>query len=129
NWSELQLKGTEEFRRQAWIAAELAGVPTRGFGPKELDRAMLTAAREAMRISAGEQAGDANGPRINTVETAAGATPDGSPSPRAAPPSSSLEQPAAGVTAGVLVAHGPAPFNHDAKQNPSYYATVRTVNG
>ncbi|MPW21722.1 hypothetical protein GCT13_33830 [Paraburkholderia sp. CNPSo 3157] len=163
NWSELQLKGTEEFRRQAWIAAELAGAPTRGFRPKELDRAMLTAAREAMRISAGEQAGDAHQPRTNIVETAAGARPDvagpekpvrrpaarsgagpiagapaaqrtqrsgrASPSPRAAPPSSSLEQPAAGVTAGVLVAHGPAPFNHDAKQNPSYYATVRTVNG
>ncbi|MFC6951002.1 LPD7 domain-containing protein [Paraburkholderia dipogonis] len=33
NWDELQLKGSEEFRRQAWIAAELAGVPTRGFKP------------------------------------------------------------------------------------------------
>ena len=29
----------------------------------------------------------------------------------------------------MLVAHGPAPFNHDAKQNSSYYATVRTVDG
>ncbi|MEM5312610.1 LPD7 domain-containing protein [Paraburkholderia sp. JHI869] len=36
NWSELQIKGTEEFRRQAWIAAELAGVPTRGFRPKQV---------------------------------------------------------------------------------------------
>jgi hypothetical protein len=165
NWSELQLKGTEEFRRQAWIAAELAGVPTRGFRPKELDHAMLTAAREAMRIGAGEQTGDAHQARTNTLETAAGLTPDdpepetpvpgaqasaraapiaaapagrppqqsdrASPGPQSAAPSPSpsLEQPAAGVTAGVLVAHGPAPFNHDAKQNSSYYATVRTVNG
>jgi hypothetical protein len=29
----------------------------------------------------------------------------------------------------VLVAHGPAPFNHDEKQNDSYYATVRTQDG
>jgi hypothetical protein len=167
NWSELQLKGTEEFRRQAWIAAELAGVPTRGFKPKALDRAMLTAAREVMRIGAGEQAGDAHPVRTNTLETAAGPEPDlavaGEPrrrpvasagaGPSAAAPagqrpkqsdrasagsqaeapspssSPSHELPAAGVTAGVLVAHGPAPFNHDAKQNPSYYSTVRTVNG
>lgn len=167
NWSELQLKGTEEFRRQAWIAAELAGVPTRGFRPKALDRATLTAAREAMRIGAGEQAGDVHQARTNTVETAAGPKPEvagpDKPMRRAAPstaanpvadapagerspqpdraspasqapppspsPSPSLEQPAAGVTAGVLVAHGPAPFNHDIKQRPSYCATVRTVNG
>ncbi|MEX3985932.1 LPD7 domain-containing protein [Paraburkholderia sp. EG287A] len=163
NWSELQLKGTEEFRRQAWIAAELAGVPTRGFRPKQLDRAMLTAAREAMRISAGEPAGDAHEVRTNTVESAAspkseGAEPE-TPAHRApasagahpvtaapaarrarqsgrarpasqAPASSpSFEQPAAGVTVGVLVAHGPAPFNHDARQSPSYYATVSTVGG
>ncbi|MGF6872964.1 LPD7 domain-containing protein [Paraburkholderia sp. MM5477-R1] len=163
NWSELQLTGTEEFRRQAWITAELASVPTRGFEPKQVDRAILTAAREAMRIGAGEQAGDAHDARTNTVESAAaqesdvtepekparrarasaGAgriadTPAGqrahqsgragpaTPSPSPSPP---LEQPVAGVTAGVLIAHGAAPFNHDAKQNPSYYATVRTVNG
>jgi hypothetical protein len=166
NWSELQLKGTEEFRRQAWIAAELAGVPTRGFRPKQLDHAMLTAAREAMRIGAGEQAGDSHEARINTVESAAGPKFDGAepdtPAHRApaapasaeagpitaapaaqrarqsgragsasqAPASSrSPQQPAAGVTVGALVAHGPAPFNHDARQSPSYYATVHTVEG
>ncbi|WP_321968971.1 LPD7 domain-containing protein [Paraburkholderia tropica] len=168
NWDELQLKGTEEFRRQAWIAAELAGVPTRGFKPKEQDRAMLTAAREAMRIGAGEKSADAGADaRTNTVETAAGqkqdvAGPDNpvkdpaqgamtgpvaaasgtAPTPRQATsqpgaeatsqaqsPSPSLERASAGVTAGVLVAHGPARFNHDEKQNHSYYATVRTAAG
>ncbi|MEM5312502.1 LPD7 domain-containing protein [Paraburkholderia sp. JHI869] len=166
NWSELQLKGTEEFRRQAWVAAELAGVPTRGFRPKQVDHAMLTAAREAMRIGAGEQAGDAHEARTNTVESAAAPKSDGAqpetPAPRApaapasadagpvtaapaaqrarqsqrvrpasqAPASApSFEQAATGVTAGALVAHGPAPFNHDARQSPSYYATVRTVEG
>lgn len=166
NWSELQLKGTEEFRRQAWIAAELAGVPTRGFKPKEQDRAMLTAAREAMRIGAGEKSADAGADaRTNTVETAAGQKQDvagpGNPvkdpargamtGPVAAASgtapasrqaasqpgaqatgnaqSPSPEQAPAGVTAGVLVAHGPARFNHDEKQNHSYYATVRTAAG
>jgi hypothetical protein len=160
NWGELQLKGTEEFRRQAWIAAELASVPTRGFKPKAQDRAALTAAREAMRIGAGEGAGerstDADKARTNEMESADAAaqkqpaspesTKTGTPAresaapegdrPPAAQPSSAMpaspiqDTPTpAGVTAGVLVAHGPAPFNHDEKQNDSYYATVRTQDG
>ena len=160
NWGELQLKGSEEFRRQAWIAAELAGVPTRGFKPKAQDRAALTAAREAMRIGAGQGAGersnDADQVRTNEMEPvdAAGqkqpaspestktgtparetAAPEGDRTPAAHPPAVASASPIqntptpAGVTAGVLVAHGPAPFNHDEKQNDSYYATVRTQDG
>ena len=160
NWGELQLKGSEEFRRQAWIAAELAGVPTRGFKPKAQDRAALTAARDAMRIGAGEGAGersnDADKLRTNETESAdaaaqkqpaspestdtgtpgrESAAPEGERTPATQPSSATPASPIqdtptpAGVTAGVLVAHGPAPFNHDEKQNDSYYATVRTQEG
>ncbi|WP_233860052.1 LPD7 domain-containing protein [Paraburkholderia sp. HD33-4] len=73
HWSELQLKGSDEFRRQAWIAAELAGVPTRGFRPKAQDRATLASAREAMRIAAGERSTTDEPARTNTVESAADA--------------------------------------------------------
>ncbi|WP_211704273.1 LPD7 domain-containing protein, partial [Paraburkholderia aspalathi] len=154
NWGELQLKGSEEFRRQAWIAAELAGVPTRGFKPGAQDRAVLTAAREAMRIGAGDKSSDADKARTNEMEAADAvgqkpsapqsaktvtsgretAAPGGErtntaqPSAAAASPAPDTPTPA-GVTAGVLVAHGPAPFNHDEKQNASYYATVRTQDG
>ncbi|WP_233890055.1 LPD7 domain-containing protein [Paraburkholderia flagellata] len=72
NWGEVQLKGSEEFRRQAWVAAELAGIKSTGFKPKAQDRALLQAAREEMRISAGErEAGRSEG--ANTVEVSAGA--------------------------------------------------------
>lgn len=170
HWGELQIKGSEEFRRQAWIVAELAGVPSRGFKPDAQDRARLTAAREAMRIAAGERSNTNEPDRTNTVEslgdgkmpeppvpggksdpgrTARGpstalpptdkgpSAPQRGPSaagvPAAAPLSAaSSASPAAatpGVTAGVLVAHGAAPFNHNEKQNDSYYATVRTPSG
>ncbi|MEM5373021.1 LPD7 domain-containing protein [Paraburkholderia azotifigens] len=69
HWGELQLKGSEEFRRQAWIAAELAGVPTRGFKPDAQDRATLQAAREAMRIAAGERSTTNDPPRTNTMDS------------------------------------------------------------
>ncbi|WNC95461.1 LPD7 domain-containing protein (plasmid) [Paraburkholderia sp. FT54] len=156
NWGELQLKGSEEFRRQAWIATELAGVPTRGFKPGAQDRAALTAAREAMRIGAGDKSNDTDKARTNEMEAtdAAGqkqpaapgsaktattgrenAAPGGNPTTAtqqsAAAPATPVQgtPTPAGVTAGVLVAHGPAPFNHDEKQNDSYYATVRTEDG
>ncbi|SIT50770.1 conserved hypothetical protein [Paraburkholderia piptadeniae] len=77
HWGELQLKGSEEFRRQAWIAAELADMPTRGFKPDAQDRATLQAAREAMRIAAGERSATADPARTNTVE----ATPVNGPKP------------------------------------------------
>ncbi|MFM0732780.1 hypothetical protein PQQ52_20090 [Paraburkholderia sediminicola] len=156
NWGELQLKGSEEFRRQAWIAAELSGVPTRGFKPGAQDRAVLTAAREAMRIGAGDKSSEADKARTNEMEAAdaAGqkqpaapesaktvttgrdtAAPRGARTAAAQPSAAAPASPAqgtptpAGVTEGVLVAHGPAPFNHDDKQNDSYYATVRTEDG
>ena len=79
NWGMLELKGTEEFRRQAWIAAEVAGMPSRGFKPSAEDRAMAQAAREAMRI--GPASGAAPGDPVqsgldvekgkNTIESAA----------------------------------------------------------
>src|SRR5260370_25810578 len=68
NWGELQLKGTEEFRRQAWIAAELAGVPSRGFKPSAQDRPMLQPAREARRIGAAGRSAGAEPKRENTIE-------------------------------------------------------------
>lgn len=156
NWDELQLKGSEEFRRQAWIAAELAGVPTRGFKPGAQDRAALTAARETMRIGAGERSNDEDKARTNEMgpadavgqkqpaapepaktattgreNTASGGNPTIATQPSAAAPASPVQgtPKPAGVTAGVMVAHGPAPFNHDDKQNDSYYATVRTEGG
>ena len=69
HWGELQLKGTEEFRRQAWIAAELAGISSRGFKPDAQDRATLQAAREAMRIAAGERATTDDPARTNMMES------------------------------------------------------------
>lgn len=182
HWSELQLKGSDEFRRQAWIAAELAGVPSRGFRPKAQDRATLAAAREVMRIAAGERSTADEPARTNTIESAADAKSaeqpvasgenmrsqkgvprtageatrpnkgNGLPGPESpAPPSvrsgsratGGLTQKDArqqaqaalqtttlpGVTAGELLAHGPAPFNHDPKHKDSYYATVRTQAG
>jgi len=74
NWGELHLKGSEEFKREAWIAAELAGLKSTGFKPKPQDHALLQVAREEMRISAGERDAAATA-RGNTI-AAVGSDPE-----------------------------------------------------
>ncbi|KWN79242.1 hypothetical protein WM24_27370 [Burkholderia ubonensis] len=57
NWSAVQVKGSEDFRRHAWLEARLAGLEVKGFEPKEADLALLEAAkreRDGLRIAAGE---------------------------------------------------------------------------
>lgn len=43
DWTTLRLKGTDEFKREAWLAASLRGLDVRGYRPTELDKARLAA--------------------------------------------------------------------------------------
>jgi len=180
SWGELHLKGSEEFRREAWIAAEMAGLPSRGFKPTAQDHATLQAAHEAMRIGSGEKTANVNPKRENAIEFVTGAPRDkavpkvdvakdvakpnlqpkgaevvapvgkdatvvaaaaveaavvgpaaASASGAEAPLKTAAEAPQArpGVTAGVLLEHGPARFEHDPKKNPSYFVKVETSAG
>lgn len=36
-WKSIKLKGTEEFKRQMWLEAQLRGIETKGYKPKEED--------------------------------------------------------------------------------------------
>ena len=36
-WKSIKLKGTEEFKRQMWLEAQLRGIETKGYNPKEED--------------------------------------------------------------------------------------------
>ncbi|EQD63380.1 hypothetical protein B2A_02375 [mine drainage metagenome] len=40
-WSEITVRGTERFRKDAWLAARLAGLKVRGFRPTEFEQAHL----------------------------------------------------------------------------------------
>jgi hypothetical protein len=40
-WERVELTGSLEFRREAWIAASARGIDTKGYEPSELDRAAL----------------------------------------------------------------------------------------
>lgn len=41
NWSAIKVKGTEAFRREAWLEASIRGIEVKGYKPKEQDLAEL----------------------------------------------------------------------------------------
>ncbi|MFA6966315.1 MULTISPECIES: LPD7 domain-containing protein [Bosea] len=41
NWKEVELRGSEEFRRTAWLEASARGISVRGYEPDPVDRAAL----------------------------------------------------------------------------------------
>jgi hypothetical protein len=47
-WSEITVRGTERFRKEAWFAAHLAGLDVRGYRPSEFEqgRVARTVARQ-----------------------------------------------------------------------------------
>ena len=45
-WSSIKLKGTEEFKREAWLEASIRGIETKGYTPTEKDLADLKIRQE-----------------------------------------------------------------------------------
>jgi hypothetical protein len=52
-WERIELTGSIEFRREAWLAASARGIETKGYEPSELDRAAL--AKMQGRIEHGQK--------------------------------------------------------------------------
>jgi len=144
-WGEIELKGSDEFKRNAWIEANLARIATKGFKPQEQDLAMLDAARherEALTISAGARvktdvpvptpvASPATTSPAKPIARAAQA-PTASATVEVATPPVAASAPVADpthVVASVLVAHGPAPYQNDPENSRSYFVTVKDAAG
>ncbi|OXC71714.1 LPD7 domain-containing protein [Caballeronia sordidicola] len=106
-WQQVTLKGSEPFRRNAWMEAQLAGIKTHGFEPKEQDRAMLEAARrerDSLTITAGKRAPEASRP----LSTPAAAPTSKQPSERIAGSPNAAASVVVAPTAAVAPADQPA---------------------
>lgn len=47
NWEAIHLRGSVEFRREAWIEASARGMEAKGYEPTDIDRQVLASRREA----------------------------------------------------------------------------------
>ncbi len=45
-WSSIKLKGSQEFKREAWIEAQIRGIQTKGYEPSEQDKLALKLRQE-----------------------------------------------------------------------------------
>ena len=109
-WSEITVRGTERFRKEAWFAAQLAGLDVRGYRPSEFEHGRLarTVARQGPA------------PTEDSVTPGSRSPPpavDSGPSPRDE------------LLTGRLVDHGRATYRHDPRQPMSYFVKLETERG
>ncbi|WP_320533855.1 DUF5710 domain-containing protein [Robbsia andropogonis] len=141
NIDAITVKGSETFRRNAWLEAALdGGIEVKNFTPKESDLALLEAAkreRDALTIKAGSAPAPVVDPKPDSVKRdvpRAGTAPAATPVQAAR--QSAIDEPVPGVAAkpadtlnGVLLAHGAARFQHQPDASYSYFVQYRDATG
>lgn len=142
-WSDITVKGTERFKKDAWFAAQLVGIAVRGYDPSAFERehivralarraagrTVLTTDRDATRD--GSVPGGAFEAPHDPTRRRDGATgdtlPRGNRNARDASPGQSESDSA--WTTGRLVDHGRAHYRHDHKEPMSYFVRLETDRG
>src|SRR5271156_2947872 len=121
DWQEVTVSGTQAFRREAWQAAASAGLTVSGYTPSEIERVAVERARGRRDPS--------TPPEASARESDSARGQPGSAARRESRTESPSLKTAKGVRYGTLVAHGEAPYRHDATQSVSYFVTVRDAGG
>jgi Large polyvalent protein-associated domain 7 len=109
-WNEITVRGTERFRREAWLAARLAGLEVRGYQPTEVEQAHLV--RSFSRRNAVSAGDSPVGPADTPPRRPDAETPE--PDRRGA------------LLTGTLIDHGRATYQHDPHQPMSYFVKIET---
>ena len=110
-WAQVTVRGTERFRKEAWLAARTAGLDVRGYRPSEFEQGHLVR-------TLGRQ-GPA--PAIDSVTAGDQPTP--------AEPDTRAPEKRGGLLTGKLVDHGPAPYRQDPHEPMSYFVKLETARG
>jgi putative DNA primase/helicase len=115
-WREITVEGTERFRKEAWFAANAAGIHARGYTPTEFEQARLVRhlGERSAQASPGEPA-----ERSREKRPAKGPTQRDEAERDAAP----RVRPGELIT-GRLIDHGPARYRHDSQQSKSYFVRL-----
>lgn len=134
-WEKITVKGTEEFRRAAWLEASMNGLEVSGYKPTAIEKAHLAnlvkergglensieEGRDRARGAAQSQGQSQVRPEQRERET-----PTMGQAAAEARPGVALRD---GVVAGKLLEHGAARYQHDEKKDMSYFVRVQTDNG
>jgi putative DNA primase/helicase len=124
-WNEITVRGTERFRKEAWVAARLAGLEVRGYRPTEFEQSRVARmlARGLEDPGRGERE-SSPGARSGSQSTD-GAHEHG---PRSEGQSERQGR-RDGLVTGRLVDHGRATYRHDPREPMSYFVKIETPRG
>jgi len=125
-WNAISVRGTERFRKEAWMAARLAGLEVRGYRPTDFEQE-----RVARTLARGREAPAPDRPESppksrGSPELSEGAH-GGQGTRREAP--SERQQRRNGLLTGRLVDHGRATYRHDPREPMSYFVKIETARG
>ena len=115
-WREITVQGTERFRKEAWLAANVAGIHARGYTPTEFEQARLVrrlgerSAEASPREPADRSSEKRSAKRPTQREEA-----ERDAAPRVRPGE---------LITGRLIDHGPARYRHDSQRSESYFVRL-----
>lgn len=118
-WQSLVVSGTERFRKDAWLAAQAAGIEARGYRPSEFEQAHAVRARARAQARESSELQDPRDAPKDSREA---------PRRRDDGPRERQERPR-GWIKGKLLEHGPTNYRNDPTEPPSYFVKVETERG
>ena len=127
-WKGIRVRGTPEFRRLVWKAATDRGLGVEGYRAGPGEKALRNEKqRERQEKQSGKQAGKQAGETTGDGKHSRPAPSPGFSSPEAkdSEPAERKEKP----FSGEILNYGPAPYNHDPNNRPSFFVTIRAPDG
>ncbi|EOC3411655.1 LPD7 domain-containing protein [Escherichia coli] len=142
-WTEIQVKGTEDFRREAWLQATARGLTAHGYKPKEEDLARLkkvagernineVEAREvadSVKTSPSAPSGTTSKNQSEAPTSKTGTTESSSTTQGKNEGAKVEAEEKVNKMAGKLVEHGAAPYEHKKDNKDNYYVTLENADG
>jgi putative DNA primase/helicase len=124
-WSEITVRGTARFRKEAWFAARLAGLEVSGYRATKFEQAHLvrTISRDRGGMTQESDGGALSGLERREYSYKAG----GQDSRNDGAPARQVRQ--GGLLTGKLVDHGRATYRHDPREPMSYFVKIETPRG
>ncbi len=142
-WTEIQVKGTEDFRREAWLQATARGLTAHGYKPKEEDLARLKKVAGERNINEVEAREVADNVKTSPSAPSGTTTKNQSEAPTSKTGTTESSSTTQGKNegakveaeekvnklAGKLVEHGAAPYEHKKDNKDNYYVTLENADG
>ncbi|EAQ7537799.1 TPA: LPD7 domain-containing protein [Escherichia coli] len=142
-WTEIQVKGTEDFRREAWLQATARGLTAHGYKPKEEDLARLKKVAGERNINEVEAREVADNVKTSPSAPSSTTSKNQSEAPTSKTGTTESSSTAQGKNegakveaeekvnklAGKLVEHGAAPYEHKKDNKDNYYVTLENADG